>query len=80
MAAGTHTVSSAATALCSHDWTDAYPGLQGLRWHRQGVHHLWESGGTRPSLQHLCVFGKALNLSQTEVAGLILLAGLTPDF
>ena len=35
----------------------------------------WESGGTRPTLQRLKVFGKALSLSRTEVAGLILLAG-----
>jgi len=40
----------------------------------------WESGGTRPTLQRLKVFGKALDLSQTEVAGLVLLAGLAPDF
>ncbi len=40
----------------------------------------WESGGTRPTLQRLKVFGTALNLSQPEVAGLILLAGLAPDF
>ena len=40
----------------------------------------WESGDTRPTLQRLRVFGKALNLSQTEVAGLVLLAGLAADF
>ena len=40
----------------------------------------WESGGTRPTLRRLTVFGRALQLSQTEVAGLILLAGLAPDF
>ena len=40
----------------------------------------WESGRTRPTLHRLKVFGKALHLSQTEVAGLILLAGLAPDF
>ena len=40
----------------------------------------WESGSTRPSVDRLRVFGKALNLSETEVAGLILLAGLAPDF
>ena len=40
----------------------------------------WESGGTRPTLQRLKVFGKALNLSRAEVAGLILLAGLARDF
>ena len=40
----------------------------------------WESGGTRPTLQRLNVFGKALNLSQAEIAGLMLLAGLAPDF
>ena len=32
----------------------------------------WESGGTRPTIQRLKVFGKALDLSRTEVAGLIL--------
>ena len=40
----------------------------------------WESGSTRPTLQRLRVFGKALNLSETEVAGLVLLAGLATDF
>ena len=40
----------------------------------------WESGGTCPTLQRLKVFGKALDLSRTEVAGLILLAGLATDF
>ena len=40
----------------------------------------WESGGTLPTTQRLKIFGKALNLSQTEVAGLILLAGLAADF
>ena len=40
----------------------------------------WESGDTRPTLQRLRVFGKALNLSQTEMAGLVLLAGLATDF
>ena len=40
----------------------------------------WESGDTRPTLQRLRVFGKALNLSQTEMAGLVLLAGLAADF
>ena len=40
----------------------------------------WESGGTRPNVERLRVFGMALNLSEAEVAGLILLAGLAPDF
>ena len=40
----------------------------------------WESGATRPSLQRIKVFGKALNLSRTDIAGLILLAGLAQDF
>ncbi len=40
----------------------------------------WESGGTRPTLQRLKVFGAALNLSRAEIAGLVLLAGLARDF
>ena len=40
----------------------------------------WESGRTRPTIERLTVFGRAVNLSETEVAGLILLAGLAPDF
>ncbi len=40
----------------------------------------WESGSTRPTLQRLRVFGEALNLSQTEIAGLVLLTGLAADF
>ncbi len=40
----------------------------------------WEAGATRPTVHRLRVFGMALGLSPTEVAGLILLAGLAPDF
>ena len=40
----------------------------------------WESGATRPTVHRLKAFGRSINLSQTEVAGLILLAGLAPDF
>ena len=40
----------------------------------------WESGATRPTLQRIMAFGKALDLSTAEVAGLLLLAGLVPDF
>lgn len=40
----------------------------------------WESGATRPNASRLRVFGKALDLSEAEVAGLILLSGLAPDF
>ena len=40
----------------------------------------WESGTTRPSVPRMRAFGEALGLSSTEVAGLILLAGLAPDF
>ena len=36
----------------------------------------WESGATRPTVERLLVFGKALNLTDEEVAGLLLLAGL----
>ena len=35
----------------------------------------WESGATRPTEERLKVFGKALNLSDAEVEGLIRLAG-----
>ncbi|MCY3655348.1 MAG: helix-turn-helix transcriptional regulator [Chloroflexi bacterium] len=40
----------------------------------------WESGATRPSLRRMRAFGGALHLTRDEVAGLILLAGLAPDF
>ena len=40
----------------------------------------WEGGATRPSVDRLRTIGKALNLSQAEIAGLILLAGLASDF
>ena len=40
----------------------------------------WESGATRPRVDRLRVFGKALDLPETEVAGMVLLAGLAPDF
>ena len=36
----------------------------------------WETGATRPNAERLRVFGKALDLSETEVEGLITLAGL----
>ena len=36
----------------------------------------WESGGTRPTMARLQVFGKALNLSPSDVAGLMLMAGV----
>ena len=36
----------------------------------------WESGSTRPTVERLRVFGRALDLSDDEVDGLILLAGL----
>lgn len=36
----------------------------------------WESGTTRPTVERLRTFGKALNLSAEEVGGLLLLAGL----
>jgi len=39
----------------------------------------WESGATRPTAQRMRAFGEALGLSQTEVDGLIILAGLAPD-
>ena len=40
----------------------------------------WESGQTRPDVHRIRVFGAALDLSATDVAGLILLAGLASDF
>lgn len=40
----------------------------------------WESGATRPSVRRMRAFGGALHLTQDEVAGLILLAGLASDF
>ncbi len=40
----------------------------------------WESGSVRPTVDRLRTFGRALELSETEVAGLILMAGLAPDF
>ncbi len=39
----------------------------------------WASRGTRPMVRRLVVFGEAFDLSQSETAGLILLAGLSPD-
>ena len=39
----------------------------------------WESGSTRPTVQRLRAFGKALDLPDNEVAGLMLLAELAPD-
>lgn len=39
----------------------------------------WESGATYPTVERLRVFGRALDLSSTEIDGLILLAGLEGD-
>ena len=39
----------------------------------------WESGATRPTVDRLRVFGRALDLSDEEVSGLIMLAGLSED-
>lgn len=39
----------------------------------------WESGFTRPSGERIRVFGKALGLSETEIGGLFLLAGIAQD-
>ena len=39
----------------------------------------WESGATRPTRERLEVFGRALDLSPTEIEGLVLLAGLNSD-
>lgn len=39
----------------------------------------WESGVTRPSVERLRVFGRALDLTEDEVTGMILLAGLVPE-
>lgn len=39
----------------------------------------WETGTTPPTVRRLRVFGKAMNLSETEVDGLIILAGLDPE-
>ena len=40
----------------------------------------WESGYTQPTGERLEVFGRALNLSEEEIGGLILLAGLDPGY
>ena len=40
----------------------------------------WESGITRPTVDRLRVFGKALNLAEDEIAGMIYLAGLAEDY
>ena len=40
----------------------------------------WESGTTRPTVERLQVFGKALHLTEDEVTGLIVLAGLADDY
>ena len=39
----------------------------------------WESGDTPPTVERLLIFGKALNLSEVEIEGLITLAGLDPQ-
>ena len=40
----------------------------------------WEAGATRPTVDRLRTIGQALKLPDADVAGLILLAGLAPDF
>ena len=39
----------------------------------------WETGTTPPTVQRLEAFGKAMSLSEIEMEGLIMLAGLDPE-
>ena len=51
--------------------------------HRATSHSIvsrWESGETVPSAERLETFGAALGLPKGEVEGLILLAGLSPEY
>ena len=38
----------------------------------------WESGETHPTIERIETFGMSLNLSEEEIKGMILLAGLAP--
>ena len=51
--------------------------------HRASSHSIvsrWESGETFQTVERLEIFGAALGLSKEAVEGLILLAGLSPDY
>ena len=51
--------------------------------HRASSHSIvsrWESGETVPTVERLETFGAALGLPKEEIEGLILLAGLSPDY
>ena len=51
--------------------------------HKANSHSIvsrWESGETVPTVRRLETFGAALGLPEEEVEGLILLAGLSPDY
>ncbi len=39
----------------------------------------WESGATRPTRERLEVFGRALNLTNAEIEGMVRLAGISED-
>lgn len=54
-------------------------GVGTVRYSRATISR-WETGITRPNVERLRAFGRTLELSDLEVAGLILLAGLAPDF
>ena len=57
----------------------AVEGAGTVRYSRATISR-WETGITRPNVARLRAFGRTLELSDLEVAGLILLAGLAPDF
>ena len=57
----------------------AIEGAGTVRYSRATISR-WETGITRPNVERLRAFGRTLELSDLEVAGLILLAGLAPDF
>ena len=57
----------------------AAEGVGTVRYSRATISR-WETGITRPNVERLRALGRTLELSDLEVAGLILLAGLAPDF
>ena len=61
-----------------HRMGEINPQYKSIRSH--GTVSRWETGESIPTAERIETYGKALNLSEHEIDGLILLAGLSPGF
>ena len=61
-----------------HRMGEINPQYKSIRSH--GTVSRWETGESIPTTERIETYGRALNLSELEIDGLILLAGLSPGF